>query len=71
MSESTPSERYADAAGAADEHLDEELAEIRRLGDAGSISLLEAADMRIAALERHIAAIRALRAEHFGPDSRT
>ena len=69
MPESTPSERYADAASAADKLLDRQLAEIRRLSDAGDITLVEAAEMRVAALERHIDAIRGLRAEHFGTDS--
>lgn len=71
MSESTPSGRnYADAAAKADDELDGRLAEIRRQSEAGAITLAQAADMRVAALERHIESIRALRAEHFGTDNR-
>jgi hypothetical protein len=57
---------YAQEAAAQDKFLDERLAEIRRLHNAGDITTLEAADLRITALEHHLAAVRALRAEHFG-----
>lgn len=70
MPESTPSGRsYADAAGELDDALDARLAEIRRQSDAGVISLAKAADMRVAALERHVDAIQRLRAEYFGTES--
>ena len=41
--------------------LDDRLAEIRRQQDAGDITVREAADRRVTALEDHLAALAALR----------
>jgi hypothetical protein len=64
--DTTPAGTYADEAAAQDQFLDRRLAEIRAQYEAGSITVREAADLRVAALEHHLAAVRALRAEHFG-----
>ena len=69
MSDQTPSERYADEATKADAQLDARLAEIRRQSDDGTITVRKAADLRVAALERHLAEIRALRVKYFGGGS--
>ena len=71
MSDPTPSGRYADEAAIQDDLLDARLAEIRRRTDAGEITIREAADERVAALEHHIETIRNLRAEYFGEGSTT
>lgn len=60
---------YAAEAAAQDPFLDRRIAEIRAQYDAGDITVREAADLRVAALEHHLAAVRALRAEHFGGPS--
>jgi hypothetical protein len=57
---------YAAEAAAQDRFLDEKLAAIRAREAAGTITTREAADQRVAALEHHLEAVRALRAEHFG-----
>ena len=62
----TPEPTYTEQATAFDGYLDEKLASIRAHEAAGDITIREAADMRVAALEHHIEAVRALRAEHFG-----
>jgi hypothetical protein len=64
-----PESSYADEAAAVDQILDECLAEIRRRTDAGDITVREAADERVLALERHIETIRNLRAEYLGEGS--
>jgi|HubBroStandDraft_6_1064221.scaffolds.fasta_scaffold230948_2 hypothetical protein len=67
--DAAPARRYADEAAAQDQFLDRRLAEIRTQYEAGSITVRQAADARVAALEQHLAAVRALRAEHFGEPS--
>ena len=57
---------YAEEAAAQDAFLDQRLAAIRRQQDEGVITIREAADLRVAALEHHIEAVRGLRAEYFG-----
>lgn len=57
---------YAQAATELDIALDEALAAIRAEQDEGRINICQAASERILVLTRHIDAIRALRAEHFG-----
>jgi hypothetical protein len=64
----TPEPAYADEAAIQDDLLDQKLAEIRAQADHGYITIREAADLRVAALEHHIEATRALRAEHFGEE---
>ncbi|HSR82860.1 MAG TPA: hypothetical protein VLM11_01625 [Streptosporangiaceae bacterium] len=59
---------YAEDAAAQDAMLDERLAAIRRQQDQGTITIRQAADLRVAALEHHLEAVRALRAEYFGED---
>jgi hypothetical protein len=61
-----PADSYTDEAAAQDQFLDRRLAEIRALYEAGSITIREAADLRIAALEHHVEEVRALRVKHFG-----
>lgn len=46
--------------------VDVRLSEIRALQDSGTITVREAADMRVEALERHLDALRELRNEYFG-----
>jgi len=48
------------------QRLIEWIAYIRRRQDAGEITVRQAADERIAAMEEHLAAIRQLRERHFG-----
>ncbi len=60
-----PARSYADEAGDLDDQIDAALLIIRRQQDAGEITVHEAADLRVAALEQHIGAIRALRLRHF------
>lgn len=67
--ETTRARTYADEAAAQDRFLDGRLAEIRAQHEAGSITVREAADLRVAALEHHLEAVRALRAKHFGGPS--
>jgi hypothetical protein len=57
---------YAVEACEQDKFLDEKIAGIRAQFEAGSITVREAADMRVAAYEHHLAAVRALRVEYFG-----
>ena len=66
MSDPTTSPTYCEEATAQDRFLDERIAAIRAQYDAGHITIREAADLRVAALEHHLEAVRALRAEHFG-----
>lgn len=65
----TPAQRYADDAGRADDQLDARLSEIRNQEDAGSITVREAADMRIVVMETHLRELRELRIQHFGAAS--
>jgi hypothetical protein len=69
MSESTPELTNAEEATLQDKFLDKRLAEIRRQQDAGIITVREAADLRVRALEHHLDAVRALRTEQFGQQS--
>jgi hypothetical protein len=64
-----PGSDYATEAAIQDRFLDRRIAEIRGQYDAGSITVREALDARIDALEHHLAAVRALRAEYFGDPS--
>jgi hypothetical protein len=57
---------YAREAAAQDGFLDRRLAEIRAAEAAGHITIRESADLRIAALEHHIEAVKNLRREFFG-----
>jgi hypothetical protein len=66
--DTTPAGTYADEAAAQDHFLDDKLAGIRALEAAGDITVREGADLRVAALEHHLAAVRLLRAEYFGPE---
>ena len=68
MSDPTTPGSYIEDAAVQDELLDRTLAEIRRQADDGLITIREAADLRVAALEHHLEAIRALRAEYFGEE---
>jgi len=61
-----PASAYAVAAEREDQRLIERIAYIRRRQDAGEITVRQAADERIAAMEEHLAAIRQLRERHFG-----
>src|SRR5258708_27574455 len=57
---------YMQEAEAQDELLLDRLTSIARQLDAGSLTEREAADMRVAAFEHHLAACRNLRIEYFG-----
>ena len=57
---------YMREAAVQDALLDERLIRIRVQADLGIITIREAADQRVAALEHHIEAVKALRQEHFG-----
>jgi hypothetical protein len=67
--ETTRASTYTNEAAAQDQLLDRRLAEIRAQFEAGSITVRHAADLRVAALEHHLEAVRALRARHFGDPS--
>jgi hypothetical protein len=58
--------RYYIEVGAEDDRLDAILRSIREREDSGEITTREAADRRIAALENHLAACRALRVRYLG-----
>lgn len=60
-----PARNYANEAAELDDQLDATLREIRNRADTQQISIREAADLRVAALERHVEAIRRLRAEFY------
>jgi hypothetical protein len=62
---SEPSD-YMREAAAQDALLDEKLVRIRAQVDLGTITTREAADLRIRAMEHHLATTRALRIEYFG-----
>jgi hypothetical protein len=62
----TPEPTYAEKAAIQDRLLDGRLAGIRAREAAGEITTREAANERVAALELHIEAVKALREEHFG-----
>lgn len=59
---------YTEAAEREDRRLDERIADIRRRQDAGELTVREAADERITAMETHLGTIRRLRVEHFGSE---
>jgi hypothetical protein len=67
MSTISPSS-YPAEASALDVRIDMVIADIRRRQDAGELSVVQAADLRIEALSAHLDALRALRREHFGDD---
>jgi hypothetical protein len=69
VAESCPTEpaaSYAEEAANQDRLLDEKLAAIRDREAGGEITVREAADLRVAALEHHVQAVKALRIEYFG-----
>jgi hypothetical protein len=68
MSDSTTPGSYTEEAAIQDELLDRTLGEIRRQAEERIITIREAADLRVAALEHHLEAIRALRDEYFGEE---
>ena len=57
---------YSAEVQALDVALDIRISEIRAALDSGAVTVREAAGLRVAALERHLAAVKALRAEYFG-----
>jgi len=57
---------YQEAANQLDRKLDQDLAALRARQDAGDVSIRQAADLRVAILREHLAALAALRVEHFG-----
>jgi hypothetical protein len=61
-----PVSGYMHEAEAQDLILRDKLVVIRRREESGAITTREAADLRVAAMEHHLAACRALRAEYFG-----
>lgn len=61
-----PTRDYATEANKLDEQLDATLREIRNRTGLGELTAIQAADLRVTALERHIEAITQLRAEYFG-----
>lgn len=63
-----PTNGYTAEASALDVALDVRLSEIRQMQDSRTVTVRQAADARIDALERHLEAMRALRVEYFGPD---
>jgi hypothetical protein len=60
-----PPNGYTAEVSALDVALDMHISEIRARQDAGEITVRQAADLRVEALSRHLAAVKALRAEHF------
>ena len=60
---------YYAALGDADEALTDAMAAVRAEQDAGRITVLEACLERCGLLERHLAELRRLRAEHLGGTS--
>jgi uncharacterized protein involved in exopolysaccharide biosynthesis len=65
-----PVARFGEAARRLDDALSAELAEISHRYLDGQITVIEAADLRISALQDHLAQMRALRELHF-PGSTT
>jgi hypothetical protein len=59
---------YTEAAAQLDAQLDRNLATLRQRQEADEISVRQAADLRVAILTEHVAALAALRVEHFGND---
>jgi hypothetical protein len=59
---------YTAEVSALDVALDIRLGEIRAQQDRGDITVRQAADLRVEALEHHLDAVRALRDEYFGDD---
>jgi hypothetical protein len=57
---------YYDAIGREDARLEQKITDIRAREDAGTITVRQAADERIAAMEEHLAACRFLRRRHLG-----
>lgn len=65
---SEPSRDYLKQAADLDAALDVRLAELRQAADAGQINVVQAADLRVLALETHLAEHRALRLRCFGEE---
>lgn len=57
---------YYQAVGEEDERLQAQLDEIRAAQDVGELTVRQAADRRIDALEAHLESLRRLRADHLG-----
>jgi hypothetical protein len=57
---------YMEQASMQDQFLRDRLTVIRRQQESGDVTVREAADARIEAMEKHLAATRALRIEYFG-----
>jgi hypothetical protein len=66
MHDPTPVPSYSQQAALQDLYLDQCLAQIRVAESAGDITIREAADLRVAALEHHLEAVVSLRTEFFG-----
>jgi hypothetical protein len=66
--EPTTHTAYWQALEAEDQRLDQELAKLRDDYDRGFLTVREAADMRVAALQRHLAELTRLRRELLGDD---
>ena len=60
---------YQEAADQLAAQLDHDLAKLRQRQEAGQITVRQAADLRVAILSEHLAALAALRVEHFGGDA--
>lgn len=63
-----PNGRYSAEVGALDTALSIRLSEIRAAQDRREITVREACDRRISALEQHLAAVRELRRQYFGDE---
>ena len=59
-------DRYWSAVEIADNQLATQIAEIRRREDLGQLTVREAADARIQAMEQHLAVTRELRVRYLG-----
>jgi hypothetical protein len=66
MSDSTPEPTYAQEAAIQDQLLDEKIARIRAQLELGTITVREAADLRVAAYSHHLLAIADLNRQYFG-----
>jgi hypothetical protein len=60
--------RYREAAEAEDRQFADRIADIRRREKARLITVRQAADERIAAMERHLTAVQLLRQQYLGWD---
>jgi hypothetical protein len=64
-----PPNGYSAEAAALVTALDIRISEIRRRLDTGQITVRQAADLRVDAMSHYLAAVKALRAEHFPEES--